>query len=211
MENTSKKNNVIKGVGVAAAGAVLLGGLATYASWSDSADVDGGIIQSGQLAVESTGTSVQDVTEYRADSPHDINLTTWKAVPGDSVQLTVGLDTALEGDNLLAELDASVLEAVISEDNQDYVTYDLELQDADGNVITPNEEGVYLLEAQRDGQGSTTTTEGAFVSGAELDATADVNAVVTVNFSADTPEQVLTETNLATVEDGSVTLTQVFN
>lgn len=211
MENANKKNNVLKGVGVAAAGAVLLGGLATYASWSDSTLVEGGTIQSGQLAVEHTDTKVQDTSPARGGVAHDIDLATWKAVPGDQVTLTVGLDIAVEGDNILAALDASALEASIPQGAEDYVSYTIELQEPGGTAIASGDEVDWLtIEAPRDGQGDEDATYDAdIVSDANLDGEADVNAVITVDFDPDTPEQVLQSTNLATISDGPVTLEQV--
>lgn len=212
MENANKKNNVLKGVGVAAAGAVLLGGLATYASWSDSTNIEGGTIQSGQLAVEHTDTKVQDTSPARGGVAHDIDLATWKAVPGDQVTITAGLDIAVEGDNILAALDASALKASIPQGAEDYVSYTIELQNAaDNTVIASGDEVDYLsIEAPRDGQGDEDATYDAdIVSDATLDNQADVNAVITVNFDPDTPEQVLQSTNLATISDGPVTLKQI--
>lgn len=205
----TKKQKVATGVvGAGVLTVALLSG-GTLANWNSSADADGTGVTSGNLQIASVSGQATDISPDRADAGHVINLDTWRAVPGDVVQLENTFDVALEGDNLVATLDASNLEASIPVEAQQYVTTSIKLQTADGQDIAPDANGNYLLQAGGEGQDAGQRVNGITVVDKDLDGTPDVKAVATVNFSIDTPERVLTEANLANVEGAGVTLTQV--
>lgn len=202
-KSTARKTAV---VGLAAMAAV---GLGSFALWSDSADVDGATIVAGNLDIEALDTQALDISPDRADNSHVIDLATWRAVPGDVVEITQGLDIALEGDNLAAEIDMSALASQlgVTEEALDagYVTVDAVLTDLDGAPLAETD-GVYRFQAPLQGGNA---DKGGVEVGATADEVADVNAVITVNFSANTPDQVLTEATLVDFEATGVTLEQV--
>src|SRR5699024_7667658 len=99
----------LTGVVAGAAGAALLLSGATYALWTDNATVEGGTITAGNLDVAVLPPADQqstwhDVSADRTDSPHAIDLSTFRIVPGDTITGTFGIDVGLEGDNMLANL-----------------------------------------------------------------------------------------------------------
>ena len=215
MQQSPKRGYVRPLIALGLLGASALGG--AYALWSDSSSVDGGTITSGNLDLEAISTTAQDVTEYRADGPHAIDLATWRMVPGDTVQIDSQLDIALEGDNLTATLGTAGVDAILGTTDPaiaQYVTYDVQILDAAGNVIadTDTAGGVATVNLMADsvGQQAGTDHEGfAIVSSDTIDGTADATARITVNFSADTPDQVLTQTQLADLTGNAIELTQI--
>jgi len=126
-----RRNAIIAG---AAGFALLLGG-STYALWSDTADLRGGMITSGNLAVTPGTFAAYDISADRLDSAggteiipntglkgHTVTLTAngaqvadadWRIVPGDEAALVFPYTVTLVGDNLLADLkiNASSLDA----------------------------------------------------------------------------------------------------
>lgn len=105
-------NNKTKGAIAGIAGIALLAGGTTFALWNGSADLNGGTITAGNLDVAvvapAKGDSVwKDVSGDRTDNSHNIDLTSFKIVPGDTIEGTFGIDAALEGENLVANLGLS--------------------------------------------------------------------------------------------------------
>ena len=98
-------NKMIKGSIAGATGvALLMGGFGTYALWTDSEDIAGGVTV-GELDIVSAGTATyQDVSA-------DATSTTWSAstlmVPGDKVEMTQPLDVTASGKNLKAKVSLS--------------------------------------------------------------------------------------------------------
>lgn len=90
-------------IAAGAAAVLLLGGAGTLAYWSDSATVDGGSVNSGELALsagECTGSFVYATGNAGAGTA------VTNVVPGDSVSTTCTFDITAEGDNLTADLTA---------------------------------------------------------------------------------------------------------
>lgn len=126
-------NKKTKGIIAGAAGIALLAGGATFATWSDSAMLGGGSITSGDFAIDTIGdVEWWDVSADRRDAQgkapvtenagHEItDLAQWKIVPGDVAEAAYAFDVKLAGDNLVAELDLSGLDAVAA--NGGTVTY----------------------------------------------------------------------------------------
>ena len=88
------KGAIVTGLGVA----LLLGGGGTLAVWNTEKSAEAGIIASGQLDLEpGTGT-------WTTAAGTEVDIETYKVVPGESLTYTQPLTVTLEGDNLSAEL-----------------------------------------------------------------------------------------------------------
>lgn len=96
--NKIAKGAIAGGLGVA----LLLGGGATLAYWTDSAAVTGGAITSGHLYVDATGDSQWRVTNGSVDD-EVTNIAAFRMVPGDTLTYEATFEVDAEGDNLLAE------------------------------------------------------------------------------------------------------------
>ncbi|QXQ10594.1 alternate-type signal peptide domain-containing protein [Paeniglutamicibacter sp. Y32M11] len=99
-------NNKTKGAIAGIAGIALLAGGTTFALWNDDASIAGGVITAGNLEVATVGTATwKDISADRTDPNHTIaSLTAFKIIPGDTIEGTFGIDAALEGDNMVANL-----------------------------------------------------------------------------------------------------------
>lgn len=204
-------NNKTKGTIAGAAAIALLAGGTTFALWSDDAPVDGGIITSGNLEVATTGTTWVDLSTDRTDKGHSINLAAFKIVPGDTIQGTFGIDGALEGDNLVANLGLTLAGAAEG---------DL-LADAKGVTVTyslVNTDGSAVAGATDIALGTEATVAFASADNSknvaplptlpkELDGTADYNVVVTAVFDETTGEDTRVQAT-ADLQDLGVTLKQ---
>jgi len=121
-KSTKRRNAVIAAV----AGAALLLGGSTYALWQATADLKGGTITAGQLAIKGGDVQAWDISPDRNDirsiivsddteqalqgvKGHPIDHLdgsdpSWMMVPGDTVALIFPYTITLEGDNLVAGL-----------------------------------------------------------------------------------------------------------
>ncbi|WP_453983861.1 alternate-type signal peptide domain-containing protein [Brevibacterium casei] len=182
------------GIIAGAAGAALLLGGGTFALWTDSAEADGGQITAGNLDVAVTESGWQDISADRADSPHAIDLKTFKIIPGDTVQGKYGVDVGLEGDNMVAKLKLAgggALEGALSQG----LSLKYSVQDASGKEIaTGDNAGVELSLVSSDNTDPGSTQVAA---GKAVDGTADFNVVVTAEFDKSTPNQDLVKTQAA--------------
>lgn len=198
----------------------------TFALWQDTEDIPAATVTSGLLDLRVLRTDAFDVSTDRTDSPHVISLATWRMVPGDTIRIGSGLDIALYGDNLAAEIDmAPVTKALNLTRTIDvdgtatpisrwvsasaYLVAGPASADALGGATLTkiaNTKGVYRFQAARQ---NGTTDKGGVEVPAALDGVPEVTAVVEVTFSKDTPDQVFTEVNLLELAKTGVTLTQV--
>lgn len=108
------------GILAGVAGGLLLLGGTTFALWSDSAFQPGGTIETGNLDVEPAGATTYwdtsaDRTDATATTPitaldaHAIpSLAAYSIVPGDTLEADYGFAVALEGDNLVAEVNLTL-------------------------------------------------------------------------------------------------------
>lgn len=210
MENpaNNKKSNVLKGVVVTAlGGALILGGAATYAGWSDSATFEDQTVTAGSLQVAAQATQITDTTNGEVDPIDD--LSNWTAVPGDSVEIVMPMDVALVGDNLTATLDTSALEAEFVGSSADHVDLGISFTDNSGNVIPANGTGEHEFVFTANSEDSNANQDPTAISaGGDLDGDVELTATVTVEFSPDTPESALQEQTLATIQDATVDLAQ---
>lgn len=197
-------NKKATGFVAGAAGVALLMSGATYALWSDSADVDGGAITSGNLEVNFLEHSWEDVSGDRKDSPHKIDLDDFKIVPGDTVLGTFPVDVGLEGENLVAELSFVGGGSPVGELAEGLeVTYTvLDAEDEEvasgtgGSVTVP-------LASEDNGQpGDLVQVPG------ETDGEPEFTVEVSVYFDTDTPERELVQSTAA-LAGGGIELNQV--
>jgi len=136
-KSTKRRNAVVAAI----AGAALLLGGSTYALWSAQDSAQGGVIQSGNLAITAGKITSWDVSADRTDTDsleiaasteegvsfpeiqfdatapkgHGINLATWRMVPKDVVAIAFPYNITLVGDNLVAKLTMSEGDASYSE------------------------------------------------------------------------------------------------
>lgn len=156
-------NNKTKGLIAAAAGAALLTTGGTFALWTQSNDVAGGDIVSGQFGVISKQVGFFDTSNDRSDAKtatgvvgdptvaqgHAIDLMKWETVPGDTVLGVYTIDGKLSGENLVARLDVTdqsgnPIANVTNSDGDktsvsttDGYTIKYALTDAAGNLLDP--------------------------------------------------------------------------
>ncbi len=202
-----KTTGVIAGV----AGAALLMGGTTFALWSDSAPVDGAQITAGNLDVavvkdaktQSTW-SWTDISADRSDSPHAItDLSSFRIIPGDTVQGVVALDLALEGENMVADL--GFTPGAVTKASLDNLEITLDVySDAGLTTEVPLGAGdtIQLAAADNGNPGALPSVP------ADLDGAADLYVVVTVTFPGTTADQDLVQTSVA-LADSAITLDQV--
>lgn len=196
-----KTTGVIAGV----AGAALLMGGTTFALWSDSADAPGGQITAGNLDVALVGDPAwQDVSADRTDNPHPIDLSTFRIVPGDTIEGSYAVDLALEGDNMVANL-ALVGGGVSGDLAAGLIDVSYTVEDATGAVVaTGDSTGVDLDLASADNSNNVAALATA---PAALDNAADYTVVVSVTFDAATSAQDLATTT-ANLAAASIQLNQ---
>lgn len=179
-------------VAVSVAAAVVVGGAGSFALWSESADLAGGSISAGTLAVASTGTSWTDISPDRVAGAKPINLASFSAVPGDTLEGTYTVDADLTGDNMTAEVrvNSAALSGALAAGMT--ATYDLYVA------------GTLVVDDQPLGSSASST----YVTAADLAAggTEDVKVVVTAAFSKDATDLQGATANLSGI---GVNLTQV--
>lgn len=198
-------NKKTTGIIAGAAGAALLLAGSTFALWSDSGKAPGGVITSGNLDVEVVGTQWSDVSSDRSDSPHAIDLASFKAVPGDTIQGEYAVDAGLEGDNLVANLalkNGGALTGALQDGLVD-VTYTV--LDADRKTVaTGSSTGVDVTLASADNSAPGTLAQ----LPAAVDGTADFSVVVSVTFDRSTSDRDLVQAQ-ADLAGATIQLSQV--
>lgn len=174
-------NKTTKGALAAGAAAVLLmGGAGTLAYWSDSADVDGGTIEAGELKL--------DAGSCDANWVHADESTVSIIVPGDIISKECTFTITAEGDNLEATLTTpgTVTYTQTAGDQNPAPTLDLDIAATyaiDGGAVST------ITEAN-DGDTLTATLTATFAFG---DA-ATINANDTQNLIAELDELTVTLT-----------------
>lgn len=202
-------NKKTTGIVAGATGAALLMGGATFALWNDSAEVAGGAVTAGHLDVEAGTVSWQDVSADRTQGDHEIDLDTFRIVPGDTVEGTLPLSAALQGDNLVAELSLDRLGVtgsgqLLSELAQ-HATYEVHL---DGETVveaTPLAAAQPLRLASAD---NSQNVAALHTLPAALTDAPNLEVVLSVTFDEDVAERDLVEAKAA-LKAFDVTLTQV--
>ena len=114
-----------------AAGISLLLAGGTFALWSDSELVDGASITAGRLDLELAATEWWDISADRTSSPHQIDLDTFRIIPGDTIEGRYIVSADLVGENLVAELGiATVSSGSPANDFEQTLLYNLSLYEA---------------------------------------------------------------------------------
>lgn len=185
--------NSTKGFVAGAAGIGLLLGASTFALWSDSRDVNGGEIASGNLAVEVSDPTWQDVSVPGAET--DINLENFQIVPGDKLQGTYNVKVDLAGTNMAAHLRlvGNELEGELA----DGLAVDYQIHSPSGDVVASGDEAGVQIELD----------PGSIPNGVATDDYANFHVVAAVDF-AENADLALTETT-AVLADAQLELQQV--
>lgn len=116
-------NNKTKGVIAGIAGLALLGGGTTFALWSDSDTISGATITNGQLSVDALGAMVWTDESNDVSGSPEIDLDTFRMVPGDLLRGSQSLEVEVEGNNLVADLLVDTAAATVPTGVE--VTYDV--------------------------------------------------------------------------------------
>ena len=184
----------VKGLLAASAGVAVIATGATFALWSDSSTTDGGVITSGVLDVDYPGAvDWLDVSADRLDAGHSIVLDDFRISPGDTIQGDLGIDAALEGENVVATLslstDAAPSGALLAADDGVVVTYTL--LDAAGDPVAAVTNVPFGTASTVTFAASDNGAAGALPTlPAALDSVNDYTVRVTATFDATTPDQV---------------------
>ncbi|MCK6209886.1 alternate-type signal peptide domain-containing protein [Georgenia sp. EYE_87] len=189
-------NNKTKGALAGVAGVAILAGGTTFALWSDSDEVDGGVITAGNLDVKLTDHAWYDVSDDRIDEGHPISLSSFRIIPGDTIRGEFGVDLALEGDNMVAKLsmqrDGETTGNLFGDGTHDVkVTYQLFGPDGAVTAETPFGEETTVVFASAD---NSENVEALPTIPATFDEDGgEFTIEVTATFDEDTPDQVLTQ------------------
>ena len=165
-------NKLTKGaLAATAAGALLLGGVGTFALWEDNQSIAAESISTGQLNMTvGTGTwaDISDGTPVAIPSIDGFNV-----VPGDTLTHTTAVTINAEGNNLAGELAVAQasLENALGADWAPYVTVTAQPVLPEGSAVTADVSNANLLSF---GSAGTYT----------------LDVVITVEFAANTPDLV---------------------
>lgn len=119
-------NKFAKGSLAAGAGIVLLlGGAGTLAFWNSTADLTGGTINNGTLALTATAGTWTEGGEKLTD------VEKFTMVPGDELTYTVNLDLNAQGDNIAGEIALDQSFVKISEGAADQIEVNLDLVESE--------------------------------------------------------------------------------
>jgi len=108
---TTRGSSALKGaVAAGAATAILLGGFGAFALWSDTQNAGAaGQIQTGVLKLDPITAPVQwQLDNPQSGAPAPIDLSTFKASPGDVISYTVTATGTVTGTDITASLDVDL-------------------------------------------------------------------------------------------------------
>ncbi|RVW05622.1 alternate-type signal peptide domain-containing protein [Rhodococcus xishaensis] len=137
-------NKQTKGAIAAGAAALLLaGGAGTWAAWSASETVGGDGVQSGSLSLTQEGEAGWAV------GGEPIDITTFKAVPGDVLTYSASFLVGAEGNNLSATLTADLGSIGGGNELADRLGIDTTAT-IDGVALDPSGEGLEITDEHND-------------------------------------------------------------
>lgn len=112
----------------------------TFAQWSESETLDGGTVTAGHLDMEVTSGTWYDTkgTDTTTDDT-ELDASTFRIVPGDTIEYRATITPDLVGDNLEAELESDL--ATATGDLADFVTTEATLDGAPTQTLTPDDSG----------------------------------------------------------------------
>jgi len=130
-------NKLLTGAVAGAAGvALLLGGAGTFALWNSTAGVNVGTVSSGVLTIAQSGKPAWTDNSIEGTSTPIKEISSFRIVPGDKIQLTQDLTIAATGDNLRAELSYDATKVMPTADADKALASDLEYTfDATGGTV----------------------------------------------------------------------------
>lgn len=173
-----------KSVVAVGAGVLLLtaaGG--TFAQWSETRNLDGGTVTAGHLDMTVSPGAWFDTkgTEARGDDTA-LAVTTFRMVPGDTIEYRTTITPDLVGDNLEAELESDL--ATASGELADFVTTTAALNGAPTQTLTPANNGESFEAVVRVempyGEGTVTVPDGGEDTSLDL-STMEISLVQTPN------------------------------
>ncbi len=133
-------NKMIKGAAFAGVGvALLLGGGGTLANWNDRADSKAGAIVAGDLELNARDGVWTDADDKQID------VATYRIIPGEELTYTQTLDVVLEGTNMQASVAVSGGPENIGFDGSTAVAGPIELETIDGLPVTTLTESTTLI------------------------------------------------------------------
>lgn len=136
-----------------AAGLGLLLGGSTFALWTDGANVPDSTITAGNLEVKVDAMNWRDMSDDRTDKGHKIkDLRKFRIIPGDKIQGEFGVDVALQGDNMLAELSLTEPGTLDKSRLARALDIDYEIRGPDGKKIHGDRHGIKVLLASTDNE-----------------------------------------------------------
>lgn len=112
----------------------------TFAQWSESETLDGGTVTAGHLDMSVSSGTWYDTqgTEGTGDDT-ELDASTFRLVPGDTIEYRATITPDLVGDNLEAELESDLASA--SGELADFVTTEATLDGAPTQTLTPENSG----------------------------------------------------------------------
>jgi alternate signal-mediated exported protein len=145
-------NKLTKGAIAGAAGvALLLGGGGTFALWSSSQTVVAGPVRSGALSMDPlTPATWRDVSTDLVGGPRTIpasEVSAYRIVPGDSLEIVQNATVHATGKNLKAKLIIEPLSLMTDAANaafRDSLVYAVNLT-LNGTAVTPNSDGTFPI------------------------------------------------------------------
>lgn len=139
--------------GVVAAGLLAAGG-GTFAKWSDSEDIAGSTVRAGELSL-----GAPSATQWEVNGEPIADISSFRAVPGDTVSFTTGSTITAKGDTLKGQLrvqlPAQAQQLFAQAEQSGYGSYDVELATGDRTA-----DDVYEVTAADNGE--TVTVTGTF-------------------------------------------------
>lgn len=112
----------------------------TFAQWSESENLDGGTVTAGHLDMTVTpGTWFDTNGTETTEDDTELDASTFRIVPGDTIEYRATITPDLVGDNLEAELESDLTTA--TGDLADFVTTEATLDGAPTQTLTPENSG----------------------------------------------------------------------
>lgn len=211
--NEPKKMKTGLKVGAGMLGAVMVGGLfaggGTLALWNDSVQTEPYQLTAGTLEIaQNQALTATDLN----GGGGDLDLEDLQIAPGQEIQFTKGYDIALDGENLIGQIDTTELQAAYQSALEGGEGYD-GVTITNVTVTTPEgtpatEGNVYYFGSEQNttdmpGAGTPTTVART------LDGETDLQISYTVEFDRETPESVGKDQVVANLNSVDLVLEQV--
>ncbi|WP_227496943.1 alternate-type signal peptide domain-containing protein [Planctomonas psychrotolerans] len=165
-------NKLLKGAIAGTAGVVLLlGGGGTFALWNAEQSVNLGTIESGMLSLDAVPTGTwKDISSDAAAGGEPIaDITAFRMVPGDTLELTQVVHITAVGDNLRATLQLDPAQLMTGQSPEDWdlmsrLVYSSRVDTVVGGTVTKLSDFSYAVLPSTTADGATTLTIKATVA-----------------------------------------------